>query len=464
MNSSRRRIGTWGLFLGILAAASARAADLQYRFKSGERVVYEIGVRVELPDQSTTTSSYLALRPTSVNAEEMKFIYAAAPFRREDANGVSSSSPSALAPVFRDFVDYAQSKLTVGVRGVAPADDKMLSEEAILGGSKWEIWQAVFPPLPPAGKDAWATDRQMHVFHDELRAGRNGAGPERMRVEFPVEEKDSYSVVGAHGTMVTVNRTYDMSSLQKQGDVPVFYLRGDGTIDFDAGAGRVTAVRWRMVEYYNSKNLSVKVPITVVAKLLSSAEAADLQKQAVQAGAENAARIKEMQEQARGEANTIHNMLPGMVATVLAGTSRGGGEFTTARADRKPVLGFRLETSNFGGQPCFRTIQPLYEPPVPGERPQGTVVMAKEGYAVGAVTAAYGDYPGGLRITFMKILPKGLDVHDTYQSDWYGTQMPNTIELGGNGGFVYGTCGHQGLNCDCLGLVIGDAPAAPADK
>jgi hypothetical protein len=72
--------------------------------------------------------------------------------------------------------------------------------------------------------------------------------------------------------------------------------------------------------------------------------------------------------------------------------------------------------------------------------------LAREGYAVGGITAKTKTYVNGIPITFMKLTADGkLDPSDSYTTDWLGPHQVGMKEtkLGGDGRRVLGLVCNQ---------------------
>jgi len=129
----------------------------------------------------------------------------------------------------------------------------------------------------------------------------------------------------------------------------------------------------------------------------------------------------------------------------------GGAGFEQLDPDHRPVLGFRYQLGNWGGQEVIAKIEPLFDRSTSGE----DVVMAKDGYQVGGLLADSGDFVNALRVIFVRAEAGQLDSGDTYMSDWIGTSTNATPhKLGGDGRTVVGVFGRQGLVTDALGLLF----------
>jgi hypothetical protein len=154
-----------------------------------------------------------------------------------------------------------------------------------------------------------------------------------------------------------------------------------------------------------------------------------------------------------------------MVASEVLGATTGGGPFAKVSADQKPLIGFRIQTADWFNRRCFRVFDPLFEKPEEAAPDGGTIVMARDGYAVGAITVNAAEFFNAVCITFMKKTDTGLDPKSFYVSPWYGQKIGLTQKkLTGNGQFIYGICGRKGLNVDAIGVVTAAPPADDGNK
>jgi hypothetical protein len=167
--------------------------------------------------------------------------------------------------------------------------------------------------------------------------------------------------------------------------------------------------------------------------------------------------------QPRGRAE--NQKLPdGMMQSDEVGTTRGR-EFLTVHPERKPVIGFRFKSGEWMGNKCFNSIEPLFEKPTGAPAQGETVVLAKEGFAVGALNVDAKDRLNAFSITFMKKTDTGLDAKNAYNSPLYGkTQLPQRKILSGKGSFVYGIYGRKNINVDSIGIITDEQPDEPDKK
>jgi hypothetical protein len=139
--------------------------------------------------------------------------------------------------------------------------------------------------------------------------------------------------------------------------------------------------------------------------------------------------------------------------TQMLGATTGGGPYEMRGRDNEPIIGFRVSTAKWGGKSIIRNLQPIY--PSDNSIVTPSMVVAREGYAVGAINVDGDDHVTAMQIIFMRIQARGLSVKDSYESDWIGqpTGDPTNL-LGGHGHFVIGIYGRKGMNVDALGLLL----------
>ena len=101
--------------------------------------------------------------------------------------------------------------------------------------------------------------------------------------------------------------------------------------------------------------------------------------------------------------------------TELAGGS-GGIPFRATAPNGKPVVGFQYSLGSWAGKKAIRKLEPLFDRNPP--KASLETVLAREGYAVGAIHVHAGDLVHALQIVFMRATSDGLDPSDSYTSQW----------------------------------------------
>lgn len=117
-------------------------------------------------------------------------------------------------------------------------------------------------------------------------------------------------------------------------------------------------------------------------------------------------------------------------------------EFTEMAPEKGVLVGFDVGMSTFVNREVVGTLRPVFRVgrqemfgEIHGTESKRTVnVVAKDGYAVGAISVKPGIGIDGFSLTFMKIAGDKLDPNDSYTSDWIGYKgvgKPTTQDGGG---------------------------------
>ena len=137
--------------------------------------------------------------------------------------------------------------------------------------------------------------------------------------------------------------------------------------------------------------------------------------------------------------------------TALAG---GPGEFpfVLETSQRRPVIGFQYGSGSWAGKQAIGRLDPVFD----RGQPPADMILAREGYAVGALNLDAGDYVFAIQVVFMRQKADGrLDPADSYTGDWFGHPTGATpTTLSGEGAPVIGILGFRGAVLNKVGLVL----------
>jgi hypothetical protein len=147
--------------------------------------------------------------------------------------------------------------------------------------------------------------------------------------------------------------------------------------------------------------------------------------------------------------------------TEFAGKGVPVGQGTLRYVDPKqPLIGVDVKVWFWpvagGREDCLGNLVPIFDRNYPDQ--DMTRVLAKPGYAVGAIAVKTNNFVNAIQITFMKLKEdkSGLDTNDSYTSQWLGPQQAGMKEtkLGGDGRKVIGVFLNKGGVLDGLALVM----------
>jgi hypothetical protein len=155
---------------------------------------------------------------------------------------------------------------------------------------------------------------------------------------------------------------------------------------------------------------------------------------------------------------------PQVGKTGLLGGGFGKGPFQEAAPEGALLVGLEIGLGFYNPAEVIHAVRPVFragEKDTRGQQ-QGTnlnkvtCLLAKPGFAVGAVTVKTGANADGLSVTFMRIKGDRLDPTDAYESEWVGDVRPGgkTI-LTGEGRPVVGIFGTKNNeNVTGIGLLF----------
>ena len=151
-----------------------------------------------------------------------------------------------------------------------------------------------------------------------------------------------------------------------------------------------------------------------------------------------------------------------------AGKRDRGKPFQDLPKEGDLLVGFEITKGDWFGAPFIKSVQPIYlglagksQGGLHGLSGQNAVsIEARDGYAIGAINIADGNFLWSMQITYMKIDPlhRNLDTTNTYQSDVYGDVehhpewKPNK-KLGGDGKPIIGVFGYADTEMNSLGVI-----------
>ena len=153
---------------------------------------------------------------------------------------------------------------------------------------------------------------------------------------------------------------------------------------------------------------------------------------------------------------------PEMVRTREAG-SRAGTPFEVVKAPGTFLVGFAATTTRYANrwtvvgsiQPIFQSVNksPIRSLVFGPRRGTPTVLMARDGYAVGDLFVSTGARVNSFKIVFMRIKGEVFDPTDKYESAWLGEVANSPIRLAGDGNPIVGIYGYEAESLCQLGLV-----------
>ena len=138
--------------------------------------------------------------------------------------------------------------------------------------------------------------------------------------------------------------------------------------------------------------------------------------------------------------------------------------FREAAPPRGMLVGFRAGYVEIFGGPKIGTVQPIFQvgnryvsgKQVGGTVPLETTVVARPGYAVGAIRTRTGLIVDAFQVVFMRFRDGQLDPDDSYTTNWLGDPRGGwSRDASGDGKLIVGVHGRSnGREINMLGLLV----------
>lgn len=457
-------------------AGPVNLSDLKYRFKAGERYVYAVTIVADRPDAIETFKGQIELAVKSVSGNEFTMVPTTSlpkEVKQKQAAPRRIGPPSFGPPHFTGTSIQPQRAFTVNAHGKV----MKMTGETPLSYMLGDAALLMIEPLSPDGAVRWDVADETFIRETKEQQGTpfprfmppraprfpGPGGPGGLPAPAAPAPKDGtvttakesiiYQVTDAKDGVVRIKKTYDLKMLTSDPNAtPRLQMQGTGDLVFDVQAGVMKSCDYKPVITVSLENVQVKVPVTVSYNLLSAAETAALNKEREQ-------REAELKKQAQ---ERLAKLKEGQQAAAAIGEdTQFVGEPNTLPKQRsaqagKPMIGVDYREGQWAGEPSLARIFPIYEE----KAHQGagyTRVLAKPGYAVGAVNVRTKKYVNAIQLVFMKLTPNGrLDPKDSYTSAWLGQEKVGTKEtkLGGDGRLVIGVSCQQVAVIDAMALVM----------
>ncbi|MBV8779874.1 MAG: hypothetical protein JO353_00620, partial [Phycisphaerae bacterium] len=278
-------IAILSIFVCVIGS-TAFADPLRYEFKDNQKPIYAVTIRSELPSAVITDSGRISYDVKSVDPTngQITLSYSAQmqissesklpqnrPQWPQPPSIPRPPNPFAAPPAGPEIMIDAQGNV---IRSNRTGEDQQLT------GSLGLNWQLLLQPLGADNEQTWKKETALTLFATSKQQNRMQPGPWQQqpeeRVERPAHQTLTYSIISTDGDLVKIKRQIELATDEKVGDSPVERITGEGEIVFDSKAGMVRSLELKQTIEVNQENVSVKVPTTVSAHLLTPEELAKI--------------------------------------------------------------------------------------------------------------------------------------------------------------------------------------------
>lgn len=261
-----------------MATAADASAGLHYAFQPGQTYAYDLTIQVNYPDATETVTGLSKYEVKSVDSAPGQITMTHSvdlsrsihvnnqgnrPFAGAAALRYSAGSPFA-------FANYnSPCQIVIDPKGKIIRYDRKSQLPYLLGN----LWAVTLEPLPSAGQKQWQSKQDMEIVDEENSAWMPRPFLNKTTSRTATETID-YTIDSSNVDAPVITRTYSLATEEQNNGDPVISQKGNGTITFDAKAGMIRSVDEKYTLQLNNPNVTVKIPITITARLLTAAEAA----------------------------------------------------------------------------------------------------------------------------------------------------------------------------------------------
>jgi hypothetical protein len=432
------------------APGAPGAPDLRYRFQQGQKYLYEVKISAQIGDVNVVRGGLSIYQVKSATDQQITLVHSgslSARRSRRDGRPVVTF-PSIHDPFFWSGINVTagEGELTIDVHGKVLDSHHLTPLPYMLG----DFQVLAIEPLPDTPQTAWEHKEDATIT--EKQASRNpmfGPGPpfgspfgpsQPAGMNRSAHETISFAIVGSDSRVARIKRTYLLRTEDQVKGKPRLELSGQGERSFDLQQGVASSELMKYTVHVNEENESLDIPLTVDYRLLGPQEAEE--------------RLKEIEKQKAALPRTLRQETTSVATTdSQLGGGPSGIAFRFLDPDARPVIGVRYQLGSWGGEQTLGHLEPLYtRDPVPQP---WQVILAREGYALGALQVDGTKYVNAVRLAFMRLEDDRLNTKDSYATDWIGSPTTGTTKkLISTGARVLGLHGKRAAVLDGVGLVF----------
>ena len=424
--------------------ATSGVAELRYRFQKGRTYVYEVTITANVGEMKETREGLSIYEVKSATDNQITLTHSGSlstQRTRRDGQPVYTF-PSIHDPFFwTSNVSARDGELTIDAHGEVTKTGHLTPLPYMLG----DFQLLVIEPLPESRKTTWEEEREVTVTEKEVsRFPEMPFGPfgsrQRNGVNRSASEKVSYAILGSSGQTTRIQRTYSLRTDDQIGGKPRLGLTGTGERSFDLEQGVAISELTKYTVQVNEEGQATTIPLTVHYRLLDPEETVE--------------RLKEVERKkaALPRSSTTETVSVPTTNSQLAGGT-GGIAFNFVDPQARPVIGVRYQLGSWAGEQLLGHLEPLFtrDPePAPWQ-----VILARDGYALGAVQVDGTRFVNAVRLAFMRLEGEKLDTKDRYLTQWIGTPTGGTPKaFFSDGARVIGIHGKRAAILDAVGLVF----------
>jgi beta-lactamase regulating signal transducer with metallopeptidase domain len=283
---------------GLAGAVLDGKRLLRYRWVSGRMYVYFIQIEAEGAEtiETLTGTPFYTVRWAGKEGAELVFNGRLMPSEKvKPGQTVPLGRPPRMRGPFSSFSGVGVPTFPTGEQVLNFSDRgslQSMSGQSQLPYVLGNLSQLVIVPFPEESRAQWEesgkTAITLKVAEDRNpfprpRFSRPPFGPFADRDEgqqFEARERSEYKCDAPKDNAAVIHRRYELKTTEMRDDHPRLALTGESTITFDLALGVPTSLTGQYKLTHHTENTTQRIPISIVARLLSDEERINLETEA----------------------------------------------------------------------------------------------------------------------------------------------------------------------------------------
>ena len=255
-----------------LLAATPQPSPLAYRLLPDQGAVYAINIEADLPDSKATLSGNLFLTVKSVDSDTGQItLTTSANLSPHVQPKPTSGGPRVPMPApFGNQQYNAQRQIVIDDKGKVIKNEGEAQLPFLLGN----IWSIAFEPLPAERKNSWDVDAPIQFSSKHGRMWGLPLGYSETNMSG--QEKSHYELGKSHSIDISISKKYELTTDEKATMAPRSNKKEKARSCSARPSALIKSVDMKIVTRLNQNNTSVRIPVTMSAKLLPAQEAEKL--------------------------------------------------------------------------------------------------------------------------------------------------------------------------------------------
>ncbi len=297
--------------LGNWSLRAEDAPTWRYALRTGDVFAYEVTVSADRPDAQDQLSGVATYTVKAVTDQQVEVSFAGQLHRKETPKpSAKTGGPrpgfrgpggpgGPRGPMFRNEAMTGLLWQTNEIKLTKTGSVVSIKGTSYLPYLLGNLSLLPFEAFPNEPKSSWQVDLGASIVESgsesRMPLHRFFGDDSDKEKRTSATETAKYDLDRKNGTVATVRRAYDLSTVKVDGKGAQFTLQTNGSLDFDLGRSLTTLAEFKGKFGAKEDNVSVEVPLVIKLRLMTDAERKQHEEKQKAELAERQAKLKELQ-------------------------------------------------------------------------------------------------------------------------------------------------------------------------